>query len=191
MRLPRTRDGLLYFILNVTGATRGFFTAWKQHNQSVFKKLILSAVGRQTGARKAGDRKPAGLQPQPQRGKWGLRWKQRRERRERSCEAVLEVKSTEMSDWQQIPNLEDKLDGDTDTQKELQAVEQVWGGRWWPEFLNIVHWKILDDDAKASWNMDPGCGEIQIETWSAFIWGWSQRNKLGCGLAYRNRRGPQ
>lgn len=35
------------------------------------------------------------------------------------------MKSTELSDWQQISNLEDKLDGDTDTQKELQEVEQV------------------------------------------------------------------
>lgn len=72
MRLPGARDGLLYFILSVTGATRGFFYSMKTA-QSVFKKLILSAVGRQTGPQKAGDRKPAGLQPQPQRGKWGLR----------------------------------------------------------------------------------------------------------------------
>ena len=42
---------------------------------------------------------------------------------------MSEVKSAELSDWQQMAELEDKLDGDSNNQKELQGVEQACGGR--------------------------------------------------------------
>ena len=51
-------------------------------------------------------------------------------------ETVSEVKSAELSDWQQMAELEDKLDGDSNNQKELQGVEQACGGRQWIEFLD-------------------------------------------------------
>lgn len=65
--MPTSTSG--YFILNVTGATRSF-----QHENNTirfaFKKLILSVEGT-TGwsTEKPSDRKPAGLQPQPPKGK--------------------------------------------------------------------------------------------------------------------------
>lgn len=41
---------------------------------------------------------------------------------------ISEVKPTEFSDWLQMSNLEDKLDGDTNKQEGQQAVDQVCGG---------------------------------------------------------------
>lgn len=41
---------------------------------------------------------------------------------------MSEEKSTDLSDWQQTSNPGDKLDAGTDTQKQLQGVEQVCGG---------------------------------------------------------------